>query len=388
MSLAGPICWTLTITAVSGDGPEEKRLRIKMKNPLTNQIGIQYPIIQGPFGGGLSSVELASVVSNAGGLGSFGAHQLCPQEIEELCISLRKQTDRPFAINLWVSDRDASMDTLSVKDFHQRRDLYRDDYERLGADEPEWSDETTMRFEHQAEAILRANPRVFSFVFGIPSRDILSECRKRGIVTIGAATTIEEALALEAAGVDVVLATGCEAGGHRPSFLRAAEDSLQGTLALVPAVRDAVSIPVVAGGGIADGRGVRAALALGADAVQIGTAFLACEESGAPAIHKRELLRNRDGNTTLSRVYTGRLARFLPNGFIERHGDPAEPVLPFPAQSWLVGPIRRAAAAAGDTDSASLYAGQGVPLLHHTSAKDLMNDLVKVFEKRGYEALP
>ena len=149
------------------------------------------------------------------------------------------------------------------------------------------------RFEDQARVLLDANVPVFSFIFGIPPREILEECRAKGIVTIGTATTPDEAAALEEAGVDAIAASGFEAGGHRGSFLRPAEDSLTGTLSLVPQVVDAVDVPVIAAGGIADARGVIAALALGAEAVQMGTAFLACEESGASPLHREALLRKR-----------------------------------------------------------------------------------------------
>ncbi len=147
-------------------------------------------------------------------------------------------------------------------------------------------------FETQMQALLEVKPALFSFVFGIPSKEILEECRQRGIYTAGAATTVDEAVAIEKAGVDMVVASGFEAGGHRPSFLRSAEDSLVGTIALVPQIVDRVRIPVIAAGGIADGRGVAAALMLGASAVQIGTAFLACDESGASDAHRKLLFQD------------------------------------------------------------------------------------------------
>src|SRR5207253_8858692 len=169
------------------------------------------------------------------------------------------------------------------------------------------------RFEDQARVLLDANVPVFSFIFGIPPKEILDECRVKGIVTIGTATTPDEAAALEEAGVDAIVASGFEARGHRGSFLRPAEDSLTGTLSLVPQIRDIVDVPVIAAGGIGDARGVIAALALGAEAVQIGTAFLACDESGASRLH-REALRGPDaGHTGLTRGFTGRLARGIRN---------------------------------------------------------------------------
>lgn len=346
-------------------------------NDLTRKLGIEYPIVQGPFGGGLSTARLAATVSNFGGLGSYGAHVLAPEEIEDLGVELRSLTDKPFALNLWVSDRDKKMDAIDSDSFSTVYQSYRGLFERMGATEPDFLGSDQSVYERQVEAVLRVRPKVFSFVFGIPTREILIEMRAREIITIGAATTLAEAQALEESGVDVVLATGMDAGGHRPSFLERAEDSLVGTMALVPTVRDRVGIPVIAAGGIADARGVRAALALGADAVQIGTAFLACEESGAAAAHREILLANRLGNTVLSKAFTGRLARFLPNRILgDLLGIGAE-VLPFPAQSWLTRPLKQAAANREDAEGMALYAGQGVPMLRHRSAESLMRELIR-----------
>lgn len=339
-------------------------------------LGIEHSIIQGPFGGGISTTRLAATVSNAGGLGSYGAHLLKPEEIESLCREMRSLTDRPFAINLWVSDADPAFEELDEAGFAEGRSRYNELYEKLGAEPPAWPQPSPAVFERQLEAVLRARPKAFSFVFGIPPREALEECRRAGIVTIGAATSSEEAEAVEAAGVDIVVASGFEAGGHRPSFLRRAEDSLVGSLSLIAAVRERVKIPVVAAGGISNGRSARAAFALGADAIQVGTAFLACAESGADPAHKDRLIVEREGRTVLSRAFTGRLARYLPNGFIERFEREGAVSLPYPAQSWLAGPIKRAAAAASDLENMALYAGQGVGLVRHRRAADVMNELV------------
>ena len=174
-----------------------------------------------------------------------------------------------------------------------------------------------MRFEDQARVLLDAKVPVFSFIFGIPPQEILEECRAKRIVTIGTATTPEEAAALQEAGVDAIVASGFEAGGHRGSFLRAAEDSLTGTFSLVPQIVDMVDVPVIAAGGIADARGVVAALALGAEAVQMGTVFLACEESGASRLHRQALRGKKAGHTALTKGFTGRLARGIHNRLLE-----------------------------------------------------------------------
>lgn len=344
---------------------------------ITRRLGLKHPIIQGPFGGGLSTVQLVAAVSNAGGLGSFGAHLLTPAQIHRLAAEIRQATAKPFALNLWVSDHDP--DGRDVSPATQEKDWedFRPWYERAGLSRPDLSRDTSARYEQQVEAILEVQPPVFSFVFGIPSPEILRECRRRGITTLGAATTLEEAVAAEEAGVDLILATGMEAGGHRPSFLRRAEDSLVGTLALVPQVAARVKIPVVAGGGIADARGMAAALALGAQAVQIGTAFLACEESGAHPLHRERLFQVQSHETMLTRAYTGRLARFIRNDFIRELEEAGVQPRPFPRQSWLTDALKKEAAAQGDTGRMGLYASQAAPLLRHRRAADLMASLVQ-----------
>jgi nitronate monooxygenase len=253
------------------------------------RLGVRYPIIQGPFGGGLSTTRLAATVSNLGGLGSYGAYSLSPDEIFQVTRELRSLTPHPFALNLWVSDHDPGGLELSPEAFERAYALFEPYYRELGVEKPEPPQRYAQKFEEQVDALLEARPPVFSFVFGVPSATLLAACRERGIVTVGAATSIAEAQALDDAGVDLIVATGFEAGGHRPSFLARAEDSLMGTLALTPLVADRVKAPVISAGGIGDGRGVRAVLTLGAQAAQLGTAFLACEESGASPEHRAAL---------------------------------------------------------------------------------------------------
>lgn len=341
-------------------------------NRLTETLGLRYPIIQGPFGGGFSHTDLVSEVSNAGGLGSFGAHNLSGEEILATTAEIRKKTDAPFALNLWVSVVDEGGHGLTEAAYRDAAALFAPYYHALGVDAPGKPLDHIEPYDEQIEALLEARPAVFSFVFGIPSDAILERCRRLGIKTLGAATTVDEAKALEDAGVDIVLATGLEAGGHRPSFLKRAEDSLVGTLPLVPQVRDAVSVPVVAAGGIGDARGMAAALTLGADGVQLGTAFLACQESNTTDDHRAWLFANKAEDTVLSRAFTGRLARFKRNRFTREMTDP----LAFPLQAWFTGPMKRAALHANEDELASLYSGQGAPLLKHRSAADLIQSLI------------
>ena len=286
------------------------------ENRLTAKLGIAYPIIQGPLGG-LSSQRLTAAVSNFGGLGSFGAHGLTPEAIEEMIGQIRSLTSKPFAVNLWVSTEDEGARTSDENAFNRSLEPLAVHLAALGAPPPAYKAYSPTRFEDQARVLLDAKVPVFSFIFGIPPKEILDECRTNRIVTIGTATTPEEAATLHQAGVDAIAGSGFEAGGHRGSFLRAAEDSLTGALALVPQIVDIVDVPVIAAGGIADARGVIAALALGAEAVQMGTAFLPCEESGASRLHRQTLREKNSGHTALTRGFTGRLARGIHNPLMD-----------------------------------------------------------------------
>jgi nitronate monooxygenase len=345
-------------------------------NELTRRLGLVHPIIQGPFGGGLSTELLVATVSNLGGLGSYGAHLLTPDEIAGVAAAIRARTPRPFALNLWVSDHDPGGEALARADYDRVARIFEPYARELGVTLPPPPAGFGPRFADQVEAVLAAAPAVFSFVFGIPPPAVLAECRRRGIATLGAATSIAEARALDAAGVDLILATGCEAGGHRPSFLARAEDSLVGTLALVPLIVDRVTAPVIAAGGIADRRGVAAVHALGAQAAQLGTAFLACAESGAADVHKQLLFSPRAEATTLTRAFTGRLARGIRNRWTDELAARLSELPPFPIQSWFAAQLRPAARAADNPELMSLWSGQIAPNLRHRTATSLFAALV------------
>src|ERR1700741_2567566 len=287
------------------------------QNRLTSKLGIDYPVIQGPLGG-LSSQKLTAAVSNFGGLGSFGAHGLAPEAIKDVIGEIRSLTSKPFAMNLWVSMEDEGARTSDENAFNTSLAPLAVHIAALGAPRPEDQPYSWIRFEDQARVLLDEKVPVFSFIYGIPPQEILEECRAKHIVTIGTATTPEEGAALQEAGVDAIVASGFEAGGHRGSFLRSAEDSLTRTFSLVPQIVDKVNVPVIAAGGIGDARGVVAAMALGAEAVQMGTVFLTCEESGASRLHREALLRRDAGHTGLTRGFTGRLARGLDNALMQQ----------------------------------------------------------------------
>jgi nitronate monooxygenase len=340
-------------------------------------LGIDYPILQGPFGGNLSSVELVSTVSNAGGLGGYGAYTLSPQEIIKIDEQIKKATNKPYNINLWVSDSDAIDGVISDDQFGKAQQLFKPYFDEAGIPLPEKPAPVKSRFENQLEVILHQKPPVFSFVFGIPSADILEQCRKLDIVTVGAVTTLDEAVALESAGVDMIIASGFEAGGHRPSFLASAESSVTGSFVLLQLIKEKVKTPIIAAGGIANGKGVAAALALGADAVQIGTAFLACAESNATAIHRQMLFSDQAKYTTLSRAFTGRLGRGIINRISRDLVSKEKDFLPFPLQSHFMSPLRTAAIEREKWDMILFWSGQIAPILKHKKAADLIESIVE-----------
>src|SRR5712672_2162648 len=346
------------------------------ENRLTAKLGIDYPVIQGPLGG-LSSQKLTAAVSNFGGLGSFGAHGLAPEAIKDVVGEIRSLTSKPFAMNLWVSMEDEGARTSDENAFNRSVAPLAVHIAALGAPRPEYKPYSWIRFEDQARVLLDEKVPVFSFIYGIPPQEILEECWAKHIVTVGTATTPDEAAALEQAGVDAIVASGFEAGGHRGSFLRPAEDSLTGTLSLIPQAVDAVEVPVIAAGGIADARGVIAALALGAEAVQMGTVFLACEESGASRLHRETLRQRKAGHTALTKGFTGRLARAIHNRGMEELNHPGTEMLSYPLQRALVRNLAIAAEAAGRADLVPLWAGQSANLSTCTDVMAFLTSLVE-----------
>ena len=346
------------------------------ENRLTSRLKLRYPIIQGPLGG-LSSQRLTAAVSNYGGLGSFGGHSLKPQAIRDAIREIKALTKNPFAMNLWVSMEDEGAVTSTEEAFHRSFAPLAEHIKRLGGDKPSYRPYEPIRFEDQAQVLLDEGAFAFSFIYGIPSKSILDEFRRKGIALIGTATTVDEAIALERAGVDAIAASGFEAGGHRGSFLQPSADSLTGTMALVPQVVDAVKLPVVAAGGIGDARGIVAAFSLGAEGVQMGTVFLACEESGASMLHREALLSGQAKQTALTRGFTGRLARGIKNRLLEEFNQKGIEILPYPLQRALVRHLSIPAEKAGKSELLPLFAGQSANLSRSTNVRVLLDTFVE-----------
>lgn len=352
------------------------------ENRLTSRLGLKYPIIQGPLGG-LSSQRLTTAVSNYGGLGSFGAHGLNPDAIRKVIREMKGLTPKPFAMNLWVSMEDEGAVTSTEEAFDRSLSPLKKHIESVQGIKPSYRLYQPIRFEDQVQVLLDEEIPVFSFIYGIPSKQILDEFRRKGVALIGTATTVDEAIALEQAGVDVIAASGFEAGGHRGSFLQSSEDSLTGTMSLVPQVVDAITLPVVAAGGIGDARGIMAAFALGAEGVQMGTAFLACEESGASPHHRNALLSGQAKQTALTRGFTGRLGPGIKNRLLDELNREDIEILPYPLQRALMRNLAIPAEKAARTDLLPLWAGQSANLSRCTHVQALLDTLVTEVSEIG-----
>ncbi|HYD39357.1 MAG TPA: nitronate monooxygenase [Anaeromyxobacter sp.] len=343
-----------------------------MPHPFLASLGVDHPIVLAPLGGGPSTPELVAAVSGAGGLGILGAPYLSPDELGDACARIRERTARPFGVNLFAGGHPRAVDA----DPAPMLALLAPVHARLGLPPPAAPALPRDPFPAQLEAVLEARPAVFSFTFGVPPPEAMAALRARGIRTIGTATTEDEARALEAAGADAVMAQGAEAGGHRGTFLGPFEEAMIPTLRLVRAVSRAVRLPVVAAGGLMSGADVAAALRAGAAAAALGTAFLACDESGAPAAYRQALLEARTDRTVVTRAFSGRPARGLENGFVRLLAGRDDAILPYPLQNALTRAMRAAAARAGDAEHLSLWAGQGVARVRALPAAELVARLV------------
>ena len=335
------------------------------------RLNLSIPLIQAPMGGGFTPPALVAAVSKAGGLGSLAAPYLEPEAIGAEISAVRALTDRPFAVNLFIFDPP----TATAAQLDRASAVLGPYCRELGIDPPTPPAKAHPDIDRQIAAVLEAQPAVFSFTFGIPRPEVLAECRRLGIITIGTATTLAEGLALEAAGVDLICAQGSEAGAHHGTFIGPAEEGLVGLMALLTTLVAKLKTPIVAAGGIMTGAGISAALRVGAVAAQLGTAFLACPEAGTPGPHRRVLLSDAAQRTRVTRAFSGRAARGVVNRYLEEVEPLAGELPPFPILNAMTREMRGAAAKADRAEFMSLWAGQGVALIRELPAATLVETL-------------
>ncbi|MEX0899789.1 MAG: nitronate monooxygenase [Gammaproteobacteria bacterium] len=336
------------------------------------RLGITTPIIQAPLAGGGDTPELAAAVSNAGALGFLGCNYLSTDAIAVRCRQVRELSSKPFGANLFAptigepaSDIKATLDAL------------RPFYAELGLGLPEIQT-SPLQFDAQLDTILDSDASVFSFTCGLVDKKVIDRVHRAGKLVLGTATTVAEGRALCELGVDGVIAQGAEAGGHRATFLESPADGRVGLFALVPQLEDAIDVPIVASGAIMNGRGIAAALALGASAVQMGTAFLWCPESGINTSYRNALAKARDDSSVVTQSFSGKPARGIANRFIREMTD--KPHAGFPIQNELTRPLREAAKRRDLADFQSLWAGQAAGTGRALPAAKLVNTLMSEFD--------
>jgi nitronate monooxygenase len=339
---------------------------------ILDLLKIEVPIIQAPMAGS-DSVALARSVSSTGALGSLACALLSLDQVREAVRALREGMPRPFNLNFFCHTMEAP-DSAATERW---KNFLRPHYQRLGLDiENVAESRLRLPFNDEMCAVVEeVRPEVVSFHFGLPSPKLVERLKGRGIRILSSATSVREAKWLAALGCDAIIAQGLEAGGHRGMFLETNIASQLGLLALLPQIKDAVSIPVIAAGGIADARGVLAALALGASAVQLGTAYLLCPEANVPPLYRSALEQAGNGETVLTNLFSGRAARGILNRYIEESGPVSDAAPPFPYAATLVAPLRAASEQDGSVDYMQLWAGQAAGLAKSKPADQLTREL-------------
>lgn len=346
---------------------------MRSKNKVCEILNIAYPIIQAPMAGGITTPELVANVSNAGALGSLAAGYLHPGEIKKLIEKIKIPTQKPFSVNLFVPEnhhaveRELQCACLDIKSACRELDV------QIYPTLPPY----TPNFDEQILSILEHHVAVVSFTFGILNDEWIARLKNKNIKLIGTATHFQEAILLEKAGVDIVVAQGIEAGGHRGTFIGDAESHKHSVLDLVSEISSSISIPVVAAGGIMNSKDIKKVMNVGASGVQIGTAFITSAESGANETYKKTLLSQTKNNTVLTRVFSGKYARGINNTFIERMKD--KHILDYPIQHVLTVPVRKAASEKCNPEFMSLWAGVGVAHCINTTASELVKKLSDAF---------
>lgn len=340
--------------------------------PFTKLFNLRGPIVIAPMGGGPTTPELVAATCNVGALGSVAGAYLSPDQIDETVTRVRTLTQRPFAINLFtpMPKVKPSQDEIN-KAIEGAREF------RLELDIPDPSLQAPYHpdFEKQFVSVLKALPKVFSFVFGLLEKHYIKECSDSGIYTIGTATTLDEAQALQESGVNAVIVQGVEAGAHRGIFSPNADDPGIGTLELTQLTSSKLRIPVIAAGGIMTGEEIARVLKAGAQAAMLGTAFLLCPEAGTSEPYRSALAKPGNKKTRLTRAFSGRLARGIENRFMQKMDADPSKILPFPVQNAFTRDIRNQAMKKEKSDFLSLWAGTGLAKIRQMPAGDLVKTL-------------
>lgn len=339
---------------------------------LTERLGIQFPIIQAPMAGGATTPELVAAISNAGGLGSLAAGYMTPIEIKQAIKKIRELTNKPFAVNLFIPENHSATAEQIQKACNDINQCCVElDIENKPVAAP-----YAQSFEEQIKIIIEEKIPVFSYTFGLLDATWISQFKRNQTFLIGTATTLAEAKVLEESNIDAIVAQGSEAGAHRGTFLSEAEAALIELSSLITQLAAVIKIPIIAAGGIMNGKAIISAITAGASGVQMGTAFLTCPESGIPDVYKKILLNQQQDNTVLTRVFSGKLARGIRNKFINCMDNKKQNILNYPIQNSLTTAMRKKAKEKNNTDFMSLWAGQAASLCRKISATELINILV------------
>jgi nitronate monooxygenase len=352
----------------------------KQSVTFANSLELKWPaIIQAPMAGGITTPALVAAVAESGGLGSFATGYLTGEAIVKGITDIQSLTTKPFSANVFVPSAIEHYQPSAAEAYVKTINRFRLDLGLEAIKAPESPAFFKDNFQEMIDILMDKNIKTISFAFGIPSSDIIEKLKSRGTYLIGTANSVEEAKILEESGLDAIVAQGYEAGGHRGGFLTPSECSAMSTFALLPQVVRAVKCPVIAAGGIMDGKGVVASLALGASAVQLGTAFLSVEESGASKTYKEELekVKTKDCDVTVvTRAYTGKLARGLRTKFSERIEAEGIEIPHYPIAHYLSTELRKQAAALGHRDVMAMWCGQGVQQIRSgISASTLLEEI-------------
>jgi len=348
-----------------------------LKNQVTDLLNIHYPIIQAPMAGGITTSQLVSEVCNSGGLGMIGAGYMTPDQIKQQTREIKQLTTGYFGINVFVphafnvSENNIAFANEKLEPIRKQLHIQQPENDKI----PQ-SNDWLHTFHEQIKVIIEEQIPICSFVFGIPSEEIIHALKQHNIILMGTATTVSEAIEIESKGMDIVVVQGSEAGGHRGNFIKGTPESSIGLMSLIPQVVDNVDIPIIAAGGIMDGRGLRASLCLGAQGVQMGTAFITCIESGAHQMYKKAIINATEDQIVLTRAFSGKWARGIENKFISTMKEYEQSLPSFPIQNALTQHIRKTSALQNTTDFMSLWSGQSPRLAKSQHVALLMKSII------------